>query len=68
MSLVIPMLLVSNARFKNVCQVLVGFALLLLAINLLKETMQALSADEGLLAWVAGFQQQGFFAPWLFVG
>ena len=68
LSLVIPMLLVSNARFKNVCQVLVGFALLLLAINLLKETMQALSADEGLLAWVAGFQQQGFFAPWLFVG
>lgn len=68
LSLVIPMLLVPNVRFREGCQVLVGFALLLLAINLLKEAMQSLSADEGLLAWVGGFQHHGFFAPCIFVG
>ncbi len=68
LSLVIPMLLVPNARFRESCQLLVGFALLLLAINILKDSMQALSADEGLLAWVADVQAHGPLAPWLFVG
>lgn len=68
LGLVIPMLLVPGARFREICQVAVGFALLLLAINILKDSMQALSADRGLLAWIAGFQDYGRGAPLLFVG
>ena len=65
----IPMMFASKAKWKNLGEFLVGFALLFIGLEALKESVSALDLKNNLefIEWVRGMNEYGFLSTLFFV-
>lgn len=63
-----PLLLFRNERVKTTGEALIGLALFLLAIGILKLSMESLGSDAALIGMIEGIQSHTIWAPLCFVG
>lgn len=62
----LPMTFLRGARTRQLGEVLIGFGLLFLGLELIKESIPKITSEQ--MAWVAPLTQHGFFSLLLFVG
>lgn len=66
-ALAVPLLFVSRGKFRFWGEFLIGFAILFLGLNFLKESIPALQADSELLATLANYSNSGWLSGLLFI-
>ena len=66
-ALAVPLLFVRRGRFRFWGEFLIGFAILFLGLNFLKESIPALQADSELLAALANYSNSGWLSGLLFI-
>ncbi|MEM1122590.1 MAG: Na/Pi cotransporter family protein [Bacteroidota bacterium] len=63
----VPMLFVNKGKWRFWGEFLIGFAILFLALNFLKESLPALQTDSKLLAGLANYSGSGWLSGLLFI-
>ncbi len=62
-----PMSFMKDARFRHLSEVLIGFGLLFLGLDFLKQGVPDLKSNPEALAWLASFADMGFGSVLLFI-
>ncbi|HPQ21798.1 MAG TPA: Na/Pi cotransporter family protein [Saprospiraceae bacterium] len=63
----LPMMFINKGKFKYWGEFIIGFAILFLGLNYLKDSVPDISGNEGALAWIQNVAQYGIFSRILFV-
>lgn len=63
----LPMMFSKGSRTKAIGEFIIGFSILFMGLNLLKEAMSGLQEDPSVLSFLANFSDNGYWSVLLFV-
>jgi len=63
----LPLMFLKGNRTKSIGEFIIGFSILFMGLNLLKESMSGLQEDPAILSFLANFSDNGFASVLLFV-
>ncbi|NQY10733.1 MAG: Na/Pi cotransporter family protein [Flavobacteriales bacterium] len=64
----LPMMFLSNPKFKHTAEILIGFALLFMGLEYLKDAVPDIKNNPGMLAFFKDYADMGYASILLFVG
>ncbi|MCC8088555.1 MAG: Na/Pi cotransporter family protein [Rikenellaceae bacterium] len=62
-----PLMFAKRGRTKSIGEMIIGFSILFMGLNLLKDSMNGLQQDPAILSFLADFSNNGFASVLLFV-